>query len=128
MNDEDRIIIDMLKAGCCSYLLKDTHPNELEKALTEIIEKGFYNADATNVNYRSILQMDKEKELMNITEREKLFLKLACSDFTYKEIAKQMNVSHRTIDGYREELFKKFKVQSRVGLILEALRKDIIKL
>jgi len=128
MNDEDRIIIDMLKAGCCSYLLKDTHPNELEKALTEIIEKGFYNADATNVNYRSILQMDKEKELMNITEREKVFLKLACSDFTYKEIAKQMNVSHRTIDGYREELFKKFKVQSRVGLILEALRKDIIKL
>ena len=72
--------------------------------------------------------MDKEKELMNITEREKVFLKLACSDFTYKEIAKQMNVSHRTIDGYREELFKKFKVQSRVGLILEALRKDIIKL
>jgi DNA-binding NarL/FixJ family response regulator len=128
MNDEDRIIIDMLKAGCCAYLLKDTHPNELENALTEIIEKGFYNADATNVNYRSILQMDKEKELMNITEREKVFLKLACSDFTYKEIAKQMNVSHRTIDGYREELFKKFKVQSRVGLILEALRKDIIKL
>ena len=128
MNDEDRIIIDMLKAGCCAYLLKDTHPNELENALTEIIEKGFYNADATNVNYRSILQMDKEKELMNITEREKVFLKLACSDFTYKEIAKQMNVSHRTIDGYREELFKKFKVQSRVCLILEALRKDIIKL
>src|ERR1700745_2221308 len=33
MNDNDKVIIDMIKAGCCAYLLKETHPDELEKAL-----------------------------------------------------------------------------------------------
>ena len=39
-----------------------------------------------------------------------------------------MNLAERTIDGYREALFKKFNVQSRVGLCLEALRKGLVKL
>jgi len=40
-NDGDKTIIGMIKAGCCAYLLKDTHPNELEKALNEIYTKGY---------------------------------------------------------------------------------------
>jgi DNA-binding NarL/FixJ family response regulator len=47
---------------------------------------------------------------------------------TYKQIASQMNLSERTIDGYRESLFQKLKVQSRVGLALEAIRKELVKL
>jgi len=125
-NDGDKAIIDMLKAGCCAYLLKDTHPNELEKALNEIYEKGFYNADASNINFRRFLQL--EKEALNISEKEKKFLQLACSDMTYKQIASIMNLSERTIDGYRESLFQKFKVQSRVGLVLEALRRELVTL
>ena len=125
-NDGDNAIIDMLKAGCCAYLLKDTHPNELEKALSEIYEKGFYNADASNINFRRFLQL--EKEALNITEKEKKFLQLACSDMTYKQIASIMMLSERTIDGYRESLFQKFKVQSRVGLVLEALRRQLATL
>jgi len=123
-NDGDKAIIDMLRAGCCAYLLKDTHPNELEKALNEIYEKGFYNADASNINFRRFLQL--EKESLNITEKERKFLQLACSDMTYKQIASIMNLSERTIDGYRESLFQKFNVQSRVGLVLEAIRRELV--
>ena len=128
MNDDDHTIIDMIKAGCCAYLMKDTHPNELEKALTEINEKGYYNGDASNINYRRLMKREQEKELLNISEREKNFLQLACSDKTYKQIASEMNLSERTIDGYREVLFQKLKVQSRVGLCLEAIRKQIVSL
>jgi len=46
VNDTDKAIISMIRAGCCAYLLKDIHPNELEKALDEINIKGYYNADA----------------------------------------------------------------------------------
>lgn len=127
-NDSDMVIIDMIRAGCCAYLLKDTHPNELEKALNEINNKGYYNADASNINYRRLLQREQEKELLNITEKEKQFLKHACSDKTYKQIASEMNLSERTIDGYRESLFQKLKVQSRVGLCLEAIRKQLVSL
>lgn len=125
-NDSDKTIIGMIKAGCCAYLLKDTHPNELEKALREIYTKGFYNADESNINFRRLLQF--EKESTKITDREMTFLNLACSDLTYKQIASQMNLSERTIDGYRESLFHKLNVQSRVGLALEAIRKGLVNL
>ena len=125
-NDGDKTIIGMIKAGCCAYLLKDTHPDELEKALHEIYTKGFYNADVSNINYRRLLQF--EKDTLNITDKEKTFLQYACSDLTYKQIAMQMNLSERTIDGYRESLFHKLKVQSRVGLALEAIRRELVSL
>jgi DNA-binding NarL/FixJ family response regulator len=125
MNDSDKIIISMIKAGCCAYMLKDTHPNELEKALIEVNSKGYYNGDLSNINFRRLLNIEPE---LKVTDKEKQFLKLACSDLTYKQIASEMGLSERTIDGYREALFQKFKVQSRVGLALEAIRRDIVKL
>ncbi len=125
-NDSDKTIIGMIKAGCCAYLLKDTHPNELEKALYEIYTKGFYNADISNINYRRLLEF--EKDSLNISDKEKIFLQYACSDMTYKQIALLMNISERTVDGYRESLFQKLKVQSRVGLALEAIRRELVSL
>jgi DNA-binding NarL/FixJ family response regulator len=126
MNDENKIIIDMIRAGCCAYLLKETHPDELEKALQEINTKGYYNGDASNISFRR--QQHTEKEVVTINEKEKLFLKHACTDLTYKQIASLMNLSERTIDGYREALFGKLKVQSRVGLAMEAIRKGFVAL
>jgi DNA-binding NarL/FixJ family response regulator len=128
MNDDDKTIIEMIKAGCCAYLLKDTHPNELEKALAEINLKGYYNADISNINYRRLIMTDQKKETFNITDKEKQFIQLACSDMTYKQIASVMNLSERTIDGYRESLFQKLNVQSRVGLALEAIRRGLATL
>lgn len=127
MNDNDKSIISMLKAGCCAYILKDTHPDDFEKGLNEIYTKGYYNADACNINYRRLLIAQAE-ENVSLSEREKVFLSLACSELTYKQIASEMNLSERTIDGYREAMFKKLNVQSRVGMCLEALRKELIKL
>ena len=69
MNDDDKTIIGMIKAGCCAYLLKDTHPDELEKALDEIYQKGYYNAEAVNVNYRRLLLAQQEQEQLVLTQR-----------------------------------------------------------
>lgn len=127
MNDDDNIIIDMLRAGCCAYLLKETHPDELEKALQEIRQHGYYNADSGNIQFRRMPEAHTEP-LPSISDREKQFLHHACSDLTYKQIASLMSLSERTIDGYRESLFHKLKVQSRVGLALEAIRKGLVAL
>lgn len=128
MKDDDTTIINMIKAGCCAYLLKDIHPDELEKALLQVYHKGYYNADASNLNYRRLIIKANEEAAFSITEKEKQFLHLACSDLTYKQIAAQMNVSERTVDGYRENLFQKLNVQSRVGMALEAIRRNIVSL
>lgn len=126
MKDNDATIIEMLKAGCCAYLLKDIHPTELEKALKEIYTTGQYYNDASNVNYRRLLLQSEQKQ--TLTEREREFLQLACSDLTYKAIAVKMNVTERTVDGYREILFNKLNVQSRTGMVLEALRRQLVSL
>lgn len=128
VENTDKAIIAMVKAGCCAYLLKDTPPIEFEKALYDIYSKGHYNGDASNINYRRLRKAEEDEEKLNLNDTRRQFLQLACSDLTYKQIAGKMNKSERTIDGYREELFEKFKVQSRVGLCLEAIRKDLVKL
>lgn len=126
MKDDDRTIIKMIKAGCCSYLLKDIHPNELDKALTEINTNGYYNSDTVNRNMRRLLSHNETE--LKLTEKEQLFLHHACSDLTYKEIASKMCLSEKTIDGYREAIFVKLNVKSRVGMALEAIRLQLISL
>ena len=128
MKDDDNTIISMLKAGACAYLLKDIHPDELEKALIEIAAKGYYNADDLNIHYRRIMMKQNAEKPLLLSDKEKAFLQLACSDFTYKQIAAQMLLSERTIDGYREALFEKLNVQSRTGMALEAIRRNLVSL
>lgn len=128
MKDDDVSVLKMIRAGCCAYLLKDIHPDELEKALIEVYKTGYYNADQSNLRYRRLLRKQQEEESCVLSERELTFLKLACSDYTYKQIAEQMHLAERTIDGYRESLFQKLNVQSRVGMVLEALRRNLVNL
>lgn len=128
VNDDDISIISMIKAGCCAYLLKDMHADELEKALNEIHGKGYYNADAANINFRRLIVSGRKMDAEKLTEKELIFLKLACSELTYKQIAAEMHLSERTIDGYRESLFAKMNVQSRVGMAMEAIRKKLVTL
>jgi len=108
----------------------DIHPCEIsDRNVRTIIgwEKSSV-AFAANINYRRLLQhQDKQNEL-HLSEKEKQFLQLACSDATYKQIASTMNVSERTVDGYRENLFRKLDVQSRTGMALEAIRRNLVTL
>lgn len=128
VNDSDHAIIGMIRAGCCAYLLKDIHPVELEKALDEVYHKGFYNADAGNINYRRLMMYEDKNDPLYITEKEKQFLQYACTEMSYKQIASLMSVAERTIDGYRDSLFLKFDVHSRVGLVLEAVKRELVRL
>jgi DNA-binding NarL/FixJ family response regulator len=66
-------------------------------------------------------------DLDQLTTRELAFLKLACSEKTYFEIAKEMYVSDRTVDGYRDSLFRKLNVVSRVGLVIYAVKNGIVQ-
>src|SRR5215216_4261158 len=67
IRDDGTTIISMLKAGCCAYLHKDIHPGELEKGLKAIYEKGYYNADAANINYRRLLVHQQKQEAQKLT-------------------------------------------------------------
>ncbi|MES2374872.1 MAG: response regulator transcription factor [Bacteroidota bacterium] len=129
MFDEDLAVIRMLKAGAGGYVLKESQPTELYRAISEIHTKGIYlNEMVSGKMLRSFQTLDPQTEQSKLTTREIEFLKLCVSELTYKEIAAKMNVAPRSVENYRENVFEKLAVKSRVGLVLYALKNDLASL
>ncbi len=133
MYDNETSIIRMLKCGAKGYILKDSEPAELKAAIDDIISKGFYYSDLVSGKLmHAINKMDDEtdnlKNLVPLNDRETTFLKYTCTELTYKEIADKMFVSPRTIDGYRDALFEKLKLKTRVGLVMYAIKNGIVNI
>jgi two-component system invasion response regulator UvrY len=132
MVEKEETIVKMLKLGVKGYLCKDVEPNELGEALEAVANKGYYYTDFITGKLVHSLQnenSDRAKEMLPlpINNQEKQFLEFACSELTYAEIADKMCLSPKTIDGYRNALFEKLKVKSRVGLVLFAIKNKLIQ-
>ena len=131
MYDNETAIIRMLKCGAKGYILKDSEPAELKAAIAALMDKGFYYSDLVSGKLmHAINKMDDNsdglKNLVPLSERETDFLKYSCTELTYKEIADKMFVSPRTIDGYRDTLFEKLHVKTRVGLVMYAIKNGVV--
>ncbi len=133
MIGKEETIVRMLKLGVKGYLSKDVEPKELEEAIVSIMNKGFYYTDfITGKLVHSFQNGTDEFEgalrFHDLKEREREFIKLACSEMTYYEIAEKMFVSPKTIDGYRNTIFQKLNIKNRVGLALYAVKEGWVKL
>jgi DNA-binding NarL/FixJ family response regulator len=131
MQDEEDTLIKMIRCGARGYLLKNIHPAELEKALDSLIEKGYYYPDW--ITHKMMMNLSKEPEDESrlqypLNEKELTFFNYAATELSYREIAEKMFCSPRTVESYRDSLFEKFGIKTRVGLVLFGLKKGIIKL
>lgn len=127
MEDDEKVLIKMLKAGAKGYLLKDMQPSILFQAIDTVFEKGSFYTDFVAQKLLKVKTEDiKTASLLSeLKEREKEFIKWACSELTYKQIADKMFLSPKTIDGYRDSVFTKLEIKNRVGLVLFALKHDL---
>lgn len=130
MYENESAIIRMLRLGSRGYILKNIRKQELEQALHSVVTKGYYYTDMiTGKLLHAINNIDQNKsgtrEIVSLNEREIEFLKLVCTELTYKEISEKMNFSIHTIDGYRNALFEKLNIKNRVGLVLYAIKNKI---
>jgi len=130
--DDENAIIRMLHAGARGYVLKDCEPEELTSAISILAERGFYHSELVSSKLMHTLQSGNKNgtpglHQVSLTDKEKKFLQLNCSEMTYKEIAAAMNISPRTVDGYRDALFAKLDIKSRVGLVLFAIRNKLFE-
>lgn len=128
MLSDEKSIIKMFRLGAKGYLLKNTDPEELKKALDSLMDKNVYLSEYVSGKLISGLHQDQEvpvKETV-LNEREKEFLRWTCSELSYKDIAEKMFLSPRTVDDYRQSLFAKLKVHSRVGLAMYAIKNGIV--
>ena len=130
MLSDEKTIIKMFRLGAKGYLLKNTDPEELKKALDAIYNKNVYLSEYVSGKLVSGLNKytDTDEKPLFLNEREKEFLRWSCTELAYKDIAAQMNVSPRTVDDYRQSLFGKLKVHSRVGLVMYAIRNGIVEM
>lgn len=131
--ESEGAIIKMIQSGAKGYLLKDAEPAELKRAFDEVMSLGFYyNDQVSRKIVQSVNDLADERSpihtLVKLSERESEFLKLACSEKTYSQIAKEMFVSERTVDGYRDSLFRKLNIGTRVGLALYAVKNGLVKI
>jgi two-component system invasion response regulator UvrY len=127
MFSDETTIIRMLRLGAKGYILKNIEPEELKLALDSIMKKDFYLSDYISGKIISGLHKDlgNPDEQITLSDKEKEFLRLVCSELTYKDIADKMFISHRTVDNYRNVLFDKLKVRSRVGLVMYAIKNGL---
>jgi DNA-binding NarL/FixJ family response regulator len=131
MFNDENAIIRMMKNGAKGYILKDSSPAELKAALQALETKGFYHSElVTGTLIHTINHLDDPegsiKDVLGLNDRELELLKLMCTEMTLKEIAEKMNLSPRTVDGYRDTLLDKLQCKSRVGLVIFAIKNGIV--
>ena len=130
MYDSELSLIRLLQAGVKGFLKKDIHPDELKFAIHSVMQSGYYYSNHTTGKLVNLFRNKPDGNLSlhkaMLTEQEVEFLKYACSDLTYKEVAQRMGLNPRTVDTLRDQLFTKLDVKSRVGLAMVAIRHGVV--
>lgn len=128
MFSDENTIIRMLRLGAKGYILKNIEPEELKLALDSIMKKDFYLSEYISGKIISGLHKDmgNPEDPIILTDKEKDFLRLICSEMSYKDIADKMFISPRTVENYRNTLFEKLKVRTRVGMVMFAIKNGLV--
>ena len=132
MYNSEMMIVRQLRAGVKGFVKKNIHRNELKMAIYTVMKGGFhFSPDIIKTLINPVhlnplmpaLPVNKE-----LNEREIMFIRLTCTDHTYKEIAGMMNLGPRAVDSIRDDLFERLEVKSRVGLAIFAMRQGLVAL
>jgi RNA polymerase sigma factor (sigma-70 family) len=132
MHDSEKYILHMMEMGVHAFLLKNTEPDELEKAIYSVIEKDFYHNDLVasvlrkNFNDKKYAKNPFLKST-ELSDREKDIVRLLCQELTNKEIGDRLGLSERTVENHRYRILEKLNLKSTIGLVRYAYECGIIK-
>lgn len=129
MEEDDNSVVQMLQYGVKGYLLKNVSSEELHTALEQVVKYGYYYTPIITGNiHKHIESKILNRNVPEMSGREKELLEYLCTDMSYAEISKQIFLSESTIDTYRSRLFEKFEVKNRIGLVLKAMHLGLVTL
>ncbi|WP_295794735.1 response regulator transcription factor [Mucilaginibacter sp.] len=131
MFNEDKYIVDMMKAGASGYLLKNAEPEEIIEAISTVFYKDYYFNEHLSITLIKQLagnnnSNNPSQSLADFNEREIEVLRLVCQECSNQEIADKICLSVRTVEGYRARLFEKTRSKNLVGLVIFAIKTGII--
>ncbi|MCP9752346.1 response regulator transcription factor [Ferruginibacter sp. HRS2-29] len=128
MYEQERLVYRMIEAGACGYLAKNCDKQELIAAINTTMRSGFYfNFNTMQAMRKAATYKNQTLRTVNnipfeLTEREEEVLQLICKEFTNAEIAAQLFISVRTVDGHRNNLLMKTGCKNTAGLVVFAIR------
>ncbi|MEZ0609373.1 response regulator [Fibrella sp. WM1] len=134
MHDEDRMVLHLLEKGVSGYLLKDSDPDEVEKAVRKVMDEGVYlNEFVSRAMLRKMTNKTtvvKQSPLYNskilLSEREKEVLKLICEGLSTAEISDRIFLSPRTVEGHRLRILEKTGTKNTAGMVAYAFKNDLV--
>lgn len=131
--DETRMVLDTLEAGANAYLLKNTSKEEMLQAIKAVSEGGAYYCSEVSVLLikkikESNLNSDKKPQVADLTPREQEIIKLICKGHSNKEIATILNLSKRTVEGYREKIMSKVQARNSLDIMTYAIKNNLYKI
>jgi DNA-binding NarL/FixJ family response regulator len=127
-------IVRAIEDGAAAYLLKNCDKDELINAVNSVMKSGFYlNALAVEaIRKGSQLKSKTIKKFNNIpvelTERENEMLLFICREYSNAEIARELNLSIRTVEGHRNNLLLKTGCRNSAGLVMFALKHGLFQI
>ncbi|RYG06263.1 MAG: response regulator transcription factor [Chitinophagaceae bacterium] len=132
MFDEEDLIIDMLEAGAKGYLLKNADKHEVAEAIRTVYQEEPYYCKHTSARLAQMIAKSKfnpykKNKKIEFSEREIEIIRLICQELTNKEIADQLFLSIRTVEGYRLKIQEKMNVKNSIGLVIYAIRNNLYK-
>lgn len=131
MHFRQSLVSSMVEAGVSGYLSKNCEPGELFNAIFAVRKSDFYFNDAVlRIMHGSLTGSRKKSNDVSlgfgITEREREVLELICKECTTSEIAEKLCLSDRTVEGHRNNLLQKTHAKNAAGLVLFAVRNNIV--
>ncbi|MBO0938725.1 response regulator transcription factor [Fibrella sp. HMF5335] len=134
MHDEDRMVLHLLEKGVSGYLLKDSDPDEVERAIRKVMDEGVYlNEFVSRAMLRKMTNKTtvvKQPALYNskilLSEREKEVLKLICEGLSTAEISDKIFLSPRTVEGHRLRILEKTGTKNTAGMVAYAFKNDLV--
>jgi DNA-binding NarL/FixJ family response regulator len=121
---EEEYLYTMIQKGISGFMLKSTSINELERAI-QLVSTGhqYFSPEISGMLVKKI--KDSSSVNLHLTIKEKAVLRLLCQGYSSSEMAKELFLSKRTVEGYRARLLQKTEQSNTINLVIYALKHNL---
>lgn len=132
MFDDEKNIIEMIQMGASGYILKGSAKKEILEAIHLVYNKEKHYCKKTIQRYFNLI-VNKDctatkKDYPNLlfSSKEIDIIKKICEELTSKEVARDLDLSKRTVEGIKRRIMQKIDVKSTVGIVKYAYENKLV--
>jgi DNA-binding NarL/FixJ family response regulator len=129
VHEDEALLREAIRAGASGYILKHAAETELVEAIKQVVKGDmFIDTKMLPSLFKNEKRTRKETTPVNekLTPREIDVLKLLVEGYTNKQIGQELNISVRTVEGHRANIYRKLDLRTRVELVRYAKSQKLI--